>query len=100
VTLGSLGSFPQHLAQGRVRVDVARDLSRGQLVALRQGQLGEQFGHFGADHMRPEDFTVFLVGDNFDKAGVFTQTERLAIRLEGEAPHLHLVTGLFGLRFG
>ena len=44
--------FHDHFGERRVGVHVAGDLGRGQFHQVRQGQFGQQFGHFGADHVR------------------------------------------------
>ena len=65
---------------------VAGDLGRGQFHHVRQRQFGQQFGHFGADHVRAQNLAVFLVHHDLDPAGIIAQPERLAVGLEGEAP--------------
>ena len=61
LALRAVCCFHQHLAEGRVGVHVAGDLVRGQLHHVRQGQLGQQFGHFRADHVRAQDLAVLRV---------------------------------------
>ncbi len=43
--------FHQNLGQRWVGVDIAGDLVWGQLHHVSQGQLGEQLGHLGTDHV-------------------------------------------------
>src|SRR3990172_1738806 len=66
----SVRGFHDHFGQGGVGVDVACDLLGGQLEVVRQREFGEQFGHFGADHVRAEYLAVFGVGHNFYPARV------------------------------
>src|SRR5215211_3243266 len=90
--------FHQHLRKRGVRMDIARDLMWSQLHHVGQGQLGQQFSHLGADHVCAEDFPILIVHDDLDEARVITESERLAVWLEGEAPHLDVIATLLRLR--
>lgn len=79
---------------------IAADFADGQFGALGKGQLRQQFGDIGADHLGTEQFAVFGVGDDFDEPGVISEAEGLAVGLEGEAPDLDGVTLFLGLGFG
>jgi hypothetical protein len=57
-------------------------------VIARQGQFRQQFRHVRADHVRPQNLAIFGVGDDFDKAIPFTQTQRLAVGWKGNWPTL------------
>jgi hypothetical protein len=48
----AFSSFHDGLAEGRVRMHVARDFGGGQFHLLRQGQLGQQFGDIWPYQMR------------------------------------------------
>jgi hypothetical protein len=71
--------FHDHFGERRVRVHVAGNLSGSQLHQVRQGQFGQQFGHFGSDHVRTQDFAEFLVHHQLDEDGILAQTPRLAM---------------------
>ena len=60
------------LRQGRVGVDVARELIGGEVPLLRQRQLGQQLGDVGADEVAAEQFQVLLVGDQLDDCLLYT----------------------------
>ena len=64
---------------------------RGEFHHVREGQLGEQFGHFGADHGCAEQLAVFFIHNDLHKAAVIAQAERLAVCLEREAADLDIV---------
>ena len=65
-------------------MDVAGNLSGGQLHHLGDGQLGQELGHFRTDHVRTQDLTVLRIGDQFDPTGVIAQTQGFTVSLEGE----------------
>ena len=75
----AVGCFHQDFGECWVGMHVAGDLIRGQFHQVRQGQLGQQLGHFGADHVRTQDFAVFLVHHQLDEDGILAQTPRLAM---------------------
>ena len=45
----------------------------------------DQFGHFGADHVRAEQLAGLLVEDDLDEALVLAERDRLAVADEREA---------------
>ncbi len=91
MSFGAFRGFHDRFTQGRVRVDVARNFGGGQLHALGQGQLGQQFGNIRTNHVRAQDFSILRLDDDFDKAGIISQTKGFAIGLEGEAAYLDLI---------
>ena len=100
VAFSPMSCFHNHLAEGRVGMHIAADFADGQFGALGKGQLRQQFGDIGADHLGTEQFAVFGVGDDFDEPGVISEAEGLAVGLEGEAPDLDGVTLFLDLAFG
>ena len=68
MTLDRVGGFHEDFAQGGVGMDVAGDLGGGDLHELGQAHFRQQFGHVWADQVRAQNFAVFGVGDDLDKA--------------------------------
>ena len=98
--INPMRSFHHRLAERRVSVHIVGNFCRGQFHALRQGQLGQQFRHIRADHVRTQDLAVLCVGDDLDPANIIPQTQRFAVGLEGETSNLDFIAFFFGLGFG
>lgn len=69
-------------------MDVTRDLVRSQFHQMREGQFRKQLGHFGTDHVRAQNFAVLFIHHDLYPTSIVTQSQRLAIRLEGKRPIL------------
>ncbi len=93
-------AFLQRLRQRRVDVDVAGQLSSGEVPLLRQGELGHQFRDIRPDQVRPEQFAVLAVGDHLDEAGRVGQPVRLPIGGERELGDLDVIPLSLGLFLG
>src|SRR6266536_706447 len=50
--------------------------------------------------MCAKDLAILLINDELDKARIIAESERLTIRLEGEASDLDVVAAFLCLRFG
>src|SRR5207253_6428552 len=66
----------------------------GDYVAL------DQFGYFGADHVRAEQLPGLLVEDHLDQALILAERNRLAVADERETADADLATVLFRSRLG
>ena len=60
----------------------------------------DQFGDFGADHMRAEQLPGLLVEDDLHQALILAQRNRLAVADEGKAADADVELLLFGRLFG
>jgi hypothetical protein len=90
----------QCLRQGGVGVDVAGDLGGCQVPLLGEGQLGQQLGDIGSDHVCAEDFTLLRVGDQLHESGRVPKTMGFAIRAERELRDLYLIPFVTRLLLG
>ena len=73
----TLGSFLHGLREGRVGVNVAADFLSGEVEALRQGQLRQQLGDIGADHVAADELAILAIRNELDKARGLVETMRL-----------------------
>src|SRR5262249_3944518 len=55
----------------------------------------DQFGYFGADHVRADELPGFLVEDHLDEALILAERNRLPIAHKGEATDTDLAAALF-----
>ncbi len=92
--------FLHHLGQRGVREDRVHQFFFGGLQIHRNHIALDQFGHFGADHVRAEQLAGFLVEDHLDQTLVFAERNRLAVADERETADTDFVTAFLGLRFG
>src|SRR5690606_38414431 len=89
-----------HLGQRRVREDRLHQLGLGRLEHLADRVALDQFGDFGADHVRAEQFAGPGVEHGFDEALGLAERDRLAVADERKRADPDLVAGLLGLGLG
>ena len=83
--------FVHHLRQRRMREDgVRRALRRSASPVLAIDIALDQFGDFGADHVRAQQFAGVGIEHGLDQAFGLAQRDRLAVADEGKVADLDL----------